>query len=30
MKELFALLIGMVCEILRVLGKEIRGFLRKK
>jgi len=30
MKELFALLTGMVCEIFRVLEKEIRGFLRKK
>jgi len=30
MKELFVQLARMVCEILRVLVREIRGFLRKK
>jgi len=30
MKELFVLLAGMVCEILRVLGREMRGNFRKK
>jgi len=30
MKELFALLARMLCEILRVLGKEMRGIFRKK
>jgi hypothetical protein len=30
MKELFALLATMVCEILRVLGREMRRFFRKK
>jgi len=30
MKELFVLLAKMVCEILRVLGREMRGFFRKE
>jgi len=30
MKELFVLLARMVFEILRVLGKEVRGFFRRK
>jgi len=30
MKELFALLAGMLCEILRVLAREMRVFFRKK
>jgi hypothetical protein len=30
MKELFLLLAGMVCEIMRVLVREIGGFFRKK
>jgi len=30
MKELFVLLARMVCEILRVLGREVRGFFRRK
>jgi len=30
MKELFVLLAGMVCKILGVLAREIRGFFRKK
>jgi len=30
MKELFVLLAGMVCEILRVLAREMRGFFKKK
>jgi len=30
MKELFVQLARMVCEILRVLRKEVRGFFRKK
>jgi len=30
MKELFVLLAGMVCEILRVLLREIRGIFGKK
>jgi hypothetical protein len=30
MKELFVLLGGIVCEILRVLGREMKGFFRKK
>jgi len=30
MKELFVLLAGMLCEILRVLAREIKGFFRKK
>jgi hypothetical protein len=30
MKELFTLLAGMVCEILRVLVREMRRFLGKK
>jgi len=30
MKELFVQLARMVCEILRVLAREIRGFLRRK
>jgi len=30
MKELFVLLARMVCEILRGLAREIRGFLRRK
>jgi len=30
MKELFVLLAGMLFEILRLLGKEMRVFFRKK
>jgi len=30
MKALFVLIAGMVCEILRVLVREMRGFFRKK
>jgi len=30
MRALFVLLAGMVCEILRVLGKEMKWVLRKK
>jgi hypothetical protein len=30
MKELFVLLAGMVCEIMRGLVREMRGFFRKK
>jgi hypothetical protein len=30
MKELFVLLAGMLCEILRVLVREMRRILRKK
>jgi len=30
MKELFLLLAGMVCEILRVLAREMRRFFGKK
>jgi len=30
MKELFVLLTGMLCEILRELAREMREFLRKK
>jgi hypothetical protein len=30
MKELFVMLARMVCEILRVVGKEMRGFFRRK
>jgi len=30
MKELFVLLARIVCEILRVLGREIKGIFRKK
>jgi len=30
MKELFVLLARIVCDILRVLGREMREFFRKK
>jgi len=30
MRALFVLLAGMVCEILRVLGREMRWIFRKK